>query len=259
MSIEIMTWAFKQPVKPSSLKFVLVVLANCANTESGLAYPSIAYLSSATGQDRKTVLSNMSKLRELGVVEDTGKRVGSTRQVVVYKVLCTPILFNAVLDSTENGTLAKKEPETVPKSTDNSTVFPNKEAQKRDTEPSLTISNELSSKRGSRLPADWLPSCALRDWLDEMGFDSFWVKEFEVFKDYWKAVPGKAGVKLDWDATFRNWMRKAAKGFSNGKNPTGSSAGRSAIDRVTENIRRHQQNDARENNVIAGQVVGRSG
>jgi len=35
----------------------------------------------------------------------------------------------------------------------------------------------------------------------------------EQFKDYWIAQAGQKGVKLDWSATWRNWVRnsKAAK------------------------------------------------
>jgi hypothetical protein len=31
------------------------------------------------------------------------------------------------------------------------------------------------------------------------------------FVDYWIAKPGQAGTKLDWPATWRNWIRKAAE------------------------------------------------
>ena len=30
---------------------------------------------------------------------------------------------------------------------------------------------------------------------------------FEGFRDYWVSVPGVKGVKLDWSATWRNWIR----------------------------------------------------
>jgi len=29
----------------------------------------------------------------------------------------------------------------------------------------------------------------------------------DQFKDYWIAQPGQKGVKLDWEATWRNWVR----------------------------------------------------
>lgn len=32
---------------------------------------------------------------------------------------------------------------------------------------------------------------------------------FDEFRDYWVAVPGAKGVKLDWLATWRNWVRRA--------------------------------------------------
>ena len=32
-------------------------------------------------------------------------------------------------------------------------------------------------------------------------------KVFDSFKDYWSAKAGNQGVKLDWQATWRNWVR----------------------------------------------------
>ncbi|WP_207207357.1 hypothetical protein [Xylanimonas protaetiae] len=29
-----------------------------------------------------------------------------------------------------------------------------------------------------------------------------------AFIDYWRAQPGQKGVKLDWVATWRNWLRR---------------------------------------------------
>ena len=31
--------------------------------------------------------------------------------------------------------------------------------------------------------------------------------EIDKFSDYWKALAGAKGIKLDWEATFRNWCR----------------------------------------------------
>jgi hypothetical protein len=35
-------------------------------------------------------------------------------------------------------------------------------------------------------------------------------READRFRDYWRGMPGQKGVKADWDATWRNWVRKAA-------------------------------------------------
>ena len=90
MSVEAITWALRQPITQSSTKFVLVVLANCASADSGLAWPSVAYLSSATGQDRKTVVTNLQRLQEWGLIEDTGKRAGVRSQNPGRQVMVQP-------------------------------------------------------------------------------------------------------------------------------------------------------------------------
>ena len=67
---------------------------------------------------------------------------------------------------------------------------------------------EAASKRGTRIEADWLPE---RDLIDQMQAECPNVNlesEHKVFIDYWIAQPGQKGVKLDWAATWRNWMRR---------------------------------------------------
>jgi hypothetical protein len=65
---------------------------------------------------------------------------------------------------------------------------------------------EPKTPRGSRLnstvfPEDWKVFCLTeRSDLDPE-------KTFASFADHWKSVPGTKGVKLDWDATWRNWVR----------------------------------------------------
>ena len=63
------------------------------------------------------------------------------------------------------------------------------------------------NKRGVRLPPDWQPSDVLADWVKTTRPDLAIADSVDRFRDYWIAKPGEAGVKLDWDATFRNWIR----------------------------------------------------
>lgn len=65
------------------------------------------------------------------------------------------------------------------------------------------------STRGSRIQPDWrLP----RSWGDESVEKGLPVeivnREAERFKNYWLGVPGQKGIKLDWQATWRNWIDK---------------------------------------------------
>ena len=69
------------------------------------------------------------------------------------------------------------------------------------------------NKRGSRLTQDWFLTKAMGDWATQERPDLDVRQVAEQFKDYWVAQAGQKGVKLDWDATWRNWVRntKSAK------------------------------------------------
>jgi predicted transcriptional regulator len=89
MSFSAMAWAIKQDIPRSCEKFVLVMLANYAG-QDGVCYPSIDRLSEELSQDRKTVLKSIKSLISLGLIRDTGRRVGKTRSVVVYQLTGVP-------------------------------------------------------------------------------------------------------------------------------------------------------------------------
>jgi len=76
---------------------------------------------------------------------------------------------------------------------------------------SLSAQNAQTSKKGTRLTSDWVLSKSLGDWAlaekPHLTADNI-RRMAESFRDYWIAKPGKDGVKLDWEATWRNWVRK---------------------------------------------------
>ena len=63
--------------------------------------------------------------------------------------------------------------------------------------PSLTPSPVKRAQRAARLSEDWKPK----------EFEAENV-ELEKFRDWARSAPGQKGVKADWDATWRNWMRR---------------------------------------------------
>lgn len=144
MSSEAMAWAFKSDVKPSSVKFTLVALCECANYQTGKIFPSIKHLCQITGQDRKTVISNIGKLVSEGWIDETGERVGRTGQIKVYQA--------------NIGTVPKVEQSQER----NGSAFPLKESQKRDTEPSREPSRHIDKQK---LPL-WLPIDAWQGWVE---------------------------------------------------------------------------------------------
>ena len=67
------------------------------------------------------------------------------------------------------------------------------------------------TKRGSRLPDDWIPARIDTNHAVEAGHDPAWLgDQLARFRDYWTAQPGAKGSKADWDATWRNWIRRSA-------------------------------------------------
>ena len=67
------------------------------------------------------------------------------------------------------------------------------------------------SNRGSRLPADWMPDDAGRAFAAEQLGNSGARAELAKFRDWAASVAGAKGVKADWNAAWRNWVRKAAE------------------------------------------------
>lgn len=68
---------------------------------------------------------------------------------------------------------------------------------------------DQARKRATRIPDDYMPS---PDLIETMRAECPKVDleaEHRKFVDYWRAKSGKDATKLDWDATWRNWIRRA--------------------------------------------------
>lgn len=74
------------------------------------------------------------------------------------------------------------------------------EEKKEDTSPTSR------SKRGERIPDDFRPDidAAIAEGLPKPEAE----RQARSFCDYWRAKPGKDGLKLDWPATWRVWFRR---------------------------------------------------
>lgn len=66
--------------------------------------------------------------------------------------------------------------------------------------------------RGTRLPADWIPSDLDRAYALKQGFSAPAVERIaEKFRNYWQAKTGASATKIDWPATWRNWVLEEAE------------------------------------------------
>jgi hypothetical protein len=64
-------------------------------------------------------------------------------------------------------------------------------------------------RNGTRLPADWKPTPELIAAARAERPDIDLRVETAKFRDHWHAKAGRDAAKLDWDATYRNWIRNA--------------------------------------------------
>jgi hypothetical protein len=61
---------------------------------------------------------------------------------------------------------------------------------------------------------DWVPSLEGKSFADgKIGTDRA-DEELEKFRDYWCAMPGQRGTKLDWNRTWNNWVRNTGGRFN---------------------------------------------
>lgn len=67
----------------------------------------------------------------------------------------------------------------------------------------------LPKARGSRIPDTFVVTDPMVAWALLKAPDVDWKIQTEKFVNYWKAKPGKDGVKLDWERTWRNWLLTA--------------------------------------------------
>ncbi len=86
---------------------------------------------------------------------------------------------------------------------------PNETHSKPEIEIELVTSNEVTArKRASRVSRSFEITPAMRAWaateVPLVNVD----KKLGEWIDYWSGVPGRNGLKVDWESTWRNGMRK---------------------------------------------------
>ncbi|PCN46988.1 hypothetical protein Csp2054_14185 [Curtobacterium sp. 'Ferrero'] len=103
-------------------------------------------------------------------------------------------------------------------------------------------------KRGTRLERSWQPSAETVDRMraEAPGIDLR--REHEVFVDYWTSKTGQAATKADWDATWRNWMRRKADDVAKRDQPRSTAAQRnlSVVERFAAREQQEQYPSALE-------------
>lgn len=99
--------------------------------------------------------------------------------------------------------------------------------------------------RGHRLPEDFPPTADMIEWA-QANAPNVGRAQHEAFCDYWRAQPGQRGVKVDWPATWRNWMRREQEKRANGAGPARASTTDQRVQAGLELAAELRANETRE-------------
>ena len=183
MSIEALNYALNLELpdvdgttKPL-LKFVLVGLANHAN-HRGEAWPAVDRLSKYTGFSTRSVQRGLSELVKIDLIR-VEEQPGRTNLYIITA-------FDQGRGDTVSG-VTRSQGGTTP-------CHPNHK------EPST------NNRRMCQLPSDFVPTEANVEWAKATRPDVDLKDATDQFRDYWI---GNGKTKLDWQATWRNWIRRS--------------------------------------------------
>lgn len=247
MSYAAERWARSQKVGNASAKFVLIELANALNKDDVECYPGIDTLEESTELNRKTVLAATKLLEEKGFIKKRRACEKGKQRIYYSFPAFNPADWEFKKESTENGTLQSPKSGTyVEQSPKNGTLESPKNGTQQSTEngvlqspkngpvtgnknreiehviethddaaPEGTLFPEQISPekkkrtptdRGSRLTLEHLPDTwrtFAKQTDPDLDPDLLWAN----FHDYWTSVSGSKGIKKDWEATWRNFVR----------------------------------------------------
>ena len=159
-----------------------------------------------------SVVSGRKALSEqLGMSEQkirTGlDKLKSTNEITISATAKFSIITIRCWDEYQHDNQQNNQQSTNKQPTDNQQVTTSKEGKK--------VKREESVGRAQRIPDDWLPSQDNILFAINEGFQENQVSRIaDKFKDYWTAASGRNAAKKDWDATWRNWVRREAERVS---------------------------------------------
>lgn len=201
MSIALMTAAFKAQI-PTTQKFVLLALCDCAN-DQGECYPSVPNLMAKCSLSERAVQSAVAWLEQTGYLSRQIRRgrstvytltpaAGAPPQDVHPRTKCTPPPHHV------HPTPARRAPH--PRTT--CTLNHKRTIREPSGEP-------ISATRATRLPQGWVLPDPWREWAVDLRPDLDVAMVADEFRDYWHGLGGQRATKCDWEATWRNWVRRS--------------------------------------------------
>lgn len=199
---------------------VLIALTQYVD-KAGLARPSLATIAEVAGLDRRNVPASIKRLRELGYLRKLGKNGNSMGYAVLFGSP-TDIPPHATDDMPGDDTsrradIPRHDRVTSPGMTGDIPRHDRRgmpgDARTSPIEQPMEQSSgrardaSRANTAGTRLQNPFTVPEAWIAWAVEHHPDVDHQLEAAKFTDFWHAKAGAGGVKRDWPATWRNWIR----------------------------------------------------
>jgi DNA-binding Lrp family transcriptional regulator len=198
---------------PATEKLTLILLANNSNADSGRCDPSQGWLAARMGMERSSVNRIIKRLEQKGHItiihrfisppahSKKGKGSQRSNQYSVHP----QIEDRCVVESTPTGVFVEQHRVCATGHTE--------------------TEGETSLSKGRRMYDSWTLPDEWAAWAKGERPDLNIKEVSEIFRDYYLGVSGSKGIKRDWLATWRNWVRREKKieqrvGVSTFKNDT---------------------------------------
>lgn len=215
MSFQAVTWAIEVRVGDPTLKSLLIAICHHADREKWVCWPSQDTLAYETEVSKRTIQRRLDDLEQKGFIKIEKRRRSDGTQDNSLITITGPGITIAPPTPMDSGVAQLALP--VDK---NGPTGGQKQGSPVDTmSPPIIKQSEQEeqsivrkSKKGTRIPENWALTPDMGNYGRSKGLHRREVEaEAEKFKNYWTAKPGAAGVKLDWVATWRNWIISAAQ------------------------------------------------
>jgi hypothetical protein len=204
-----------------SRKLVLVTLANRTD-HKGECWPTQELISAECGIEVRTIADHLKALEKDGfIVRDTqhlGRGKGSR---TIYRLHLGALKNAPAKIARANNAPAKNDECSggTPHVTNlQEPTYPIANAiGERASAPPIPAeqpkrsAQPKSTARGSRIPSNWTPTPKDYAFASSEGLDREEInREADKFRDYWTATTGRSASKLDWEGTWRNWIRRVS-------------------------------------------------
>ncbi len=181
-------------------KLVLISLADRAN-DDGECWPSLDTIAEDCETTKMTVTRKLVVLENLGLITRIQRTVDGLNISNLYRLPAVTEGYNVVTQSDRGSNTVT--PGVVTESYQGSNTV----LHKSPIEPPNRTSQGNTASLKKKSLKEWEPSPKLLEWARNEGYTGVHSQANEM-RDYFLST-GKA--RKDWDATFRNWLRRSKR------------------------------------------------